>query len=70
MTDLTHSEMATFAARFSLTPAQAVALPAVFNRAAEMMGWHIRTMIAEATYNNQALGEYLAQAAAEVAVTA
>ncbi|PKA40439.1 hypothetical protein CWR43_28075 [Rhizobium sullae] len=60
-------ELATFAARFNIVAADAYVLPALFERAAQMVGMPIRAMVAEATYRNNALGEYIATAARKVA---
>lgn len=60
-------EMAVFAARQNLSPAEAVALPALFEKAAQAAGVHVRSMIAEATYRNAELGAYLASVARKVA---
>lgn len=62
-----HLELAAFAARQGITPAEAHVLPALFERSAEMVGMPVRALIAEATYRNAALGEYLAHAARKVA---
>jgi hypothetical protein len=59
----TAHELAVFAARQGLTPEQAVVLPALFDKAADAAGMHVRAMIAEATYRNAELGQYLASVA-------
>jgi hypothetical protein len=63
----TTHELATFAARQGLTPAQAAYLPALFAKAADAAGMRVRPMIAEATYRNAELGQYLASVARKVA---
>lgn len=67
MTNTTHSELATFAARFNIAASDAYVLPALFERSAQMVGLPVRALIAQATYTNNALGEYLAAAAHKVA---
>lgn len=62
------SELAAFAARFNIAASEAYVLPALFERSAQMIGMPIRAMVAEATYRNPALGEYLAAAARKVAL--
>lgn len=61
------SELSVFAARFNVAVADAYVLPALFERTAQMVNMPVRGMIAEATYRNNALGEYLANAARKVA---
>ena len=61
------SELAAFAARYSLPASVAYVLPALFENAAAKAGMHPRALVAEATYRNHALGEYLANAARTVA---
>jgi hypothetical protein len=65
-----HQDLATFAARFAISPAQAFVLPALFERVAQMAGRSTRQMVVDATYNNRELGEYLASVAKEVAAKA
>lgn len=60
-------DLASFASRFNVSPADAYVLPALFERTAQMMGWAPRALIAEATFRNNPLGEYLANAARKVA---
>lgn len=60
-------DIATFAARFNVSVADAYVLPAVFERSAQLVGMQPRALVAEATFRNQALGEYLANAARKVA---
>ena len=60
-------DLAAFASRFNIAPADAYVLPALFERTAEMVGMNQRALVAEATFRNQALGEYLADAARKVA---
>lgn len=61
------SELATFAARFNLGADVAYVLPALIENAAAKAGMHPRALVAEATYRNAPLGEYLADAARKVA---
>jgi hypothetical protein len=60
------NEIATFAARFNVSVADAYKLPAVFEVAARKVGMPVRALIATATYSNQALGQYLAGVAKTV----
>lgn len=62
-----HNEFAIFAARFNIAPSHAYVLPALFERTAQMAKMPIRAFVAEATYRNNALGEYLANACRKVA---
>ena len=65
-TNLTPSlanEIATFAIRYQVTPHAARALPYTFSQAAEAAGKSVRGIVADATYNNHPLGEYIAQVA-------
>lgn len=66
-TNLIHSEIADFAIRFNISPSVAYTLPAVFDKIAEAAGQPVRAIIAQATYTNPALGEYIRQVAHEVA---
>ena len=61
-------DLATFASRFNVAVADAYVLPALFERSAAMVGMQPRQLVAEATFRNQKLGEYLATAAHTVAV--
>jgi hypothetical protein len=61
------SDLASFAARFNIAPAEAYVLPALFESAAAKVGLPVRALVAQATFTNQALGEYLAKAARKVA---
>lgn len=61
------SEFATFAVRFNVSVADAYVLPALFERSAQMVGLPTRALLAQATYSNPKLGEYLAEAARKVA---
>lgn len=65
-----HQELAVFAARHSISPADAVVLPALFERVAQETGRSVRGLVADATYNIPKLGEYLAGVAREVAAKA
>lgn len=60
------TDLATFAARFSLTPDQAVTLPAIFDKAAQSVGMPVRALVSQATFTNHALGEYIAEVARKV----
>lgn len=60
-------DLASFASRFNVSASDAYVLPALFERTAQMAGMPQRALIAEATFRNQALGEYLANAARKVA---
>jgi len=62
-----HQEFAAFAARFNVSVADAYVLPALFERSAELVKMPVRGLLAEATYRNPALGEYMAGAARKVA---
>ena len=61
------NELAVFAARFGIAPKDAYVLPALFDNAAAKAGLPVRALLAQATYSNQKLGEYLAEAARKVA---
>lgn len=56
-----------FAARFNVAVADAYVLPALFEGAARKVGMAPRALLAQATYSNNALGEYLAGCARKVA---
>jgi hypothetical protein len=56
-----------FAARFSITEKDAYVLPALFEGAARKVGMPTEALLAQATYSNPPLGEYLADAARKVA---
>jgi hypothetical protein len=60
-------DLATFAARFAIPANVAYVLPALFEHVGEQVGMAPRALVAEATYRNRALGEYLAKAAVKVA---
>ena len=60
-------ELAIFAARFGIAPADAYVLPALFERSAKMAKMPVRALLSQATYTNDALGEYLANACRKVA---
>lgn len=60
-------EYAAFAARFNIAPCDAYVLPALFEQSAAKVNMPLRALVAEATYRNNALGEYLASAARDVA---
>jgi hypothetical protein len=61
------NELAIFASRFNVSVNDAYVLPALFERTAQHAHMNLRGFIAEATYRNNALGEYLAKCAAKVA---
>lgn len=67
MTELFTNELAIFAARFNVSASDAYVLPALFERTAQMVKMPVRAFLAQATYSNNALGEYLADAARKVA---
>lgn len=60
-------DLASFASRFNISAADAYVLPALFENAAAKVGMAPRALVAEATFRNNALGEYLANAARKVA---
>lgn len=60
-------ELAIFASRFDVPASVAYVLPALFERTAAMAKLPVRAFLAQATYSNQALGEYLAKVAHKVA---
>ncbi len=60
-------DLAAFASRFNIAPADAYVLPALFDNAAAKAGMTTRALVVESTFRNQALGEYLADAARKVA---
>lgn len=62
-----NTELAVFAARYSIARADAYVLPALFERSAQMLGMAPRALLNIATYQNRPLGEYLADAARKVA---
>ncbi len=61
------TEYAAFASRFGVSVADAYVLPALFERSAQMANLPVRALLSQATYSNNALGEYLANAARKVA---
>jgi len=63
-------DLAIFAERFAVPASAAHVLPALFENAAQKAGMAPRALVAEATYRNRALGEYLAKAAVQVAEAA
>jgi hypothetical protein len=60
-------DLAVFASRFKIAPVDAYVLSALFGNAAAKVGMAQRTLVAEATFRNKALGEHLANAARMVA---
>lgn len=63
-------ELAVFASRYGISHSDAHVLPTLFDNAAEKVGMAPRALLAEATFRNAALGEYLASAAAVAAEAA
>lgn len=61
------NEFATFAVRFGIPAADAYVLPALFERSAQLVNLPLRQFVADATYNNPRLGQYMADAARRVA---
>jgi hypothetical protein len=61
------NELATFARRFNIAVGDAYVLPALFEGAAHKVGMAPRALLSQATYTNNALGEYLAECARKVA---
>lgn len=61
-------DITTFAARFNVSHKDAFVLPALFERAAQKVGMAPRAFVVEATFNNVALGQYIADAARKVAL--
>jgi hypothetical protein len=59
--------LAIFAERFNVAVADAYVLPALFEHSAKIADMPVSALIAEATYRNQPLGEYMADRAAVVA---
>lgn len=62
-----HNELAAFAARFNISAADAYVLPALFERTAQMAKMPVRALLSQATFTNNALGEYLANACRKIA---
>ena len=60
-------DLAVFASRFNIAPADAYVLPALFDNAAAKVSMAPRALVAEATFRNAALGKYLADTARKVA---
>ena len=60
-------EYVAFASRFNVAVADAYVLPALFERTAQLVGMPPRALLSQATYSNNALGEYLAGCARKVA---
>lgn len=60
------NEIAIFAARFSVSPHDAVVLPALFQRAAKSVKMPLGVFIDTATYRNNELGEYIAKCASDI----
>ena len=59
------NQLATFAATYNITPAQAVALPALFEKCASEMKMTPRAMYCAAMESKQ-VGEYMASVARKV----
>jgi len=66
MTDLTLNEIALFAARHGIDPEVAYTLPTIFGNIALKAGKPVRVIIAQATYSNQALADYIKGVAEEI----
>lgn len=64
-----YREMAIFAARFGVSPKEAVSLPSIFERVAKVTDMSVRAAVKVATYTNNELGEYIAKAAKEVSTS-
>lgn len=62
------NDLATFARRFNVSVADAYVLPALFEGAARKAGMVPSALLTQATYTNNALGEYLAECARKVAI--
>lgn len=60
-------EYAIFAARYGIEPRDAYVLPALFENAAGKAKMPLRAFVAEATYRNRALGDYLAGVCRKIA---
>lgn len=60
-------DLTAFASRFNIAAADAFVLPALFENAAAKVSMSPRALLAEATFRNEALGKYLADAARKVA---
>lgn len=60
------NDIAVFASRFNIAPMDAYVLPTLFDFAAAKVGMTPRALVAEATFRNAELGEYLANAARKV----
>jgi hypothetical protein len=60
-------DLASFAARFNVSAKDAYVLPALFERSAKKVGMAPRALVAEATFRNNALGQYMADVARKVA---
>ena len=61
-------DLAVFAARFNVSHKDAYVLPALFERAAQKVNMAPRALVTEAAFNNNALGQYMADAARKVAL--
>ncbi len=61
------AEYVIFAARFGIKPNEAHVLPALFEHSAAKVNMPVRALIAEATYRNNPLGQYMAACARKVA---
>lgn len=67
MTALERHEVAIFAERHNVPTGQAHTLPAIFSKIAKVGGKPVRAIIAQATYTNSALAEYVKELAEQVA---
>lgn len=61
------NDVAIFAMRHELSPAEAMVLPALFDRVASVSGIHPRKLAASLAIESGELGEYLAETARTVA---
>ena len=63
------AEIAVFAERYGLKPIEAMVLPGLFEKAAQIVEKPARAVINAATYSNDELGEYVAGMARKLAET-
>jgi hypothetical protein len=63
------AEIAVFAERYGLKPIEAMVLPGLFEKAAQIVEKPARAVINAATYTNNELGEYVAGMARKLAET-
>jgi hypothetical protein len=62
------NDLAIFASRFNVSVADAYVLPALFERTAAIAKMPVRAFIGQATFSNNALGQYLADCAKKIAI--